>query len=269
MSSVGLIPRMLPPGLYAGRGRMLIERSLLVNRHTWLTMVSGFFEPLFYLLAFQLGFGSLVHSVTGPGGASMSYVAFVAPGLLAASAMNGAVFDATFNVFFKFRYDKVYDAVLSTPLGPLDVAVGEIGWALLRGGAYAVAFIGVLLGMGLLGSPWAVLLLPAALLTALAFAAIGMAGVTFLRSINDLDLIQLAVMPMFLLSTTFYPLAVYPGAVRVVVQCFPLYQAVELMRELSAGLVGWSTLGHAGYLAAMAAVGIWAAAHRIGHLLLR
>lgn len=269
MGSVGLVPRVLPPGLYAGRGRMLIERSLLVNRHAWLTFVSGFFEPLFYLLAFQVGFGTLVHTVAGPGGEPMSYVAFVAPGLLAASAMNGAVYDATFNVFFKFRYDKVYEAVLSTPLGPLDVAAGEIGWALLRGGAYAVAFIGVMLGMGLLGSPWAVLLLPAALLVALAFAALGMACVTFLRSVNDLDLIQLAVLPMFLLSTTFYPLTVYPGTVRIVVECFPLYQAVALMRELAAGLVGWPTLGHAAYLLVMAAVGISAAAHRIGRLLLR
>lgn len=260
--------RVLPAGMYVGRARVLVERSLLVNRRAWLVVVSGFCEPLFYLFAMGVGFGSLVGEVTGPDGTRVSFVAFVAPALLAASAMNGAVYDATFNVFFKFKYAKLYDAMLATPLGPIDVAVGEIAWALLRGGLYSAGFLIVMLFMGLLGSWWAFLALPAALLVAFSFAAVGMACTTFMRSWQDFDLIQLALLPMFLFSTTFFPLGVYPGVVQVVVRCLPLYHAIELMRELCGGVVGVGILLHLAYFAVMAGVGVVVAARRLGVLLL-
>jgi lipooligosaccharide transport system permease protein len=232
-------------------------------------VLSGFFEPLFYLLAFQVGFSKLVDTVIGPGGHPMSYVAFVAPGLLASSAMNGAVYESTFNVFFKFKYAKLYDAMLATPLGPMDVAIGEMSWALLRGGMYTVAFVVVMAAMGLVTSVWALALVPVALFVTFAFAAIGMAATTFLRSTTDFDLIQLAIIPMFLLSTSFYPLSVYPRALQIVVECFPLYHAVELMRHLATGVVGWGLLGHLAYFAVMGAVGVWATTRRLSRLLLR
>lgn len=265
----GLLLRVLPTGLYAGRARVLVERSLLVNRRAWLTIVSGFCEPLFYLLAMGVGFGALVGQVVGPTGEPMDYVAYVAPALLAASAMNGAVYDATFNIFFKYKYAKLYDAMLATPLGPVDIAVGEIAWALLRGGLYALGFLTVMLGMGLIASPWALLALPAALFVAFAFAAIGMAATTFMRSWQDFDLVQLALMPMFLFSTTFFPLTVYPDAVQAGVRCLPLYHAIELMRALCTGFVDLSLLGHLAYFAVMAAIGVLVAARRLGALLLR
>jgi lipooligosaccharide transport system permease protein len=265
----GLLLRILPAGLYAGRARVLVERSLLVNRRAWLTIVSGFAEPLFYLFAMGVGFGELVGEVMGPTGEPMSYVAYVAPALLAASAMNGAVYDATFNIFFKFKYAKLYDAMLATPLGPVDIAVGEIAWALLRGGMYATGFLAVMLAMGLIGSAWALLALPAALFIAFAFAAVGMACTTFMRSWQDFDLVQLALMPMFLFSTTFFPLSVYPEPVQVGVQCLPLYHAIEIMRALCTGFVDLSVLGHLAYFAVMAAVGVVVAARRLGALLLR
>ena len=93
----------------------------------------GFFEPLFYLLALGVGLGRLVGDVPAPDGQPITYGAFVAPALLAASAMNGAIYDATFNVFFRLKYDKIYDAILATPMRPGDIALGEIGWALIRG----------------------------------------------------------------------------------------------------------------------------------------
>jgi lipooligosaccharide transport system permease protein len=267
--TAGILLRTLPVGMYAGRARVLVERALLVNRRAWLTVVSGFCEPLFYLFAMGIGFGALVGDVVGPGGRPVSFVAFVAPALLAASAMNGAVYDATFNVFFKFKYAKLYDAMLATPLGPIDVAVGEIMWALLRGGLYAAGFLTVMLGMGLVTSPWAVLALPAALLVAFSFAAVGMACTTFMRSWQDFDLIQLALMPMFLFSTTFFPLGVYPEGIQLVVRCLPLYQAIELMRELCAGVVEVGMLGHVAYFVVMAGVGVVVSARRLGVLLLR
>jgi lipooligosaccharide transport system permease protein len=266
---VGLLLRVLPTGLYAGRARVLVERSLLVNRRAWLAVVSGFCEPVFYLFAMGVGFGKLVGEVTGPGGEPISYVAYVAPALLAASAMNGAVYDATFNIFFKFKYAKLYDAMLATPLGPLDVAIGEIAWALLRGGMYAFGFLTVMLAMGLITSVWALLALPAALLVAFSFAAVGMACTTFMRSWQDFDLVQLALMPMFLFSTTFFPITVYPAAIRIAVECLPLYHAIEIMRALCTGYVGPSVLGHLAYFAVMAAVGVVVASRRLGALLLR
>ncbi|SHF44222.1 ABC transporter permease [Streptoalloteichus hindustanus] len=265
----GLLLRVLPPGLYAGRARMLVERSLLVNRRMWLVVFTGFFEPLFFLLALGQGLGALVGGVTGPGGESLTYAEFVAPGLLAASAMNGAVYDATFNIFFKLRYAKLYDAVLATPLGPMDVAIGEVTWALLRGGLYSAGFLAIMLGMGLVGSAWALLALPAALLVAFAFAAVGMAATTWLRSWQDFEYVQLVLLPMFLFSTTFYPLSVYPGPLRVAVEAFPLYHAIELMRGLTTGAVHWGVLGHAAYFVVLAVLGVAVAARRLGRLLLR
>nr|WP_052136467.1 ABC transporter permease [Saccharomonospora viridis] len=262
----GLLLRVLPPALYVGRASALIERSALVYSRAWLVFVSGLFEPLFYLLAFRVGFGQLVPEVTGPGGVTVSYVTFVAPALLVASAMNGAVFDATFNVFFKFRYDKVYEGVLSTPLGPFDIALGEIGWAVLRGSLYSVGFFGVMAAMGLVTTPWAVLVIPVAVLVSFAFAAVGMVCATLLRTTSQFDYIQLAVMPLFFFSTTFYPLSVYPEPLQVIVQCLPLYHGVELSRGFAAGVVDVSMFGHAAYLFGLAVLGVYGVARRISTL---
>ncbi|MEU4768167.1 ABC transporter permease [Actinosynnema sp. NPDC023794] len=266
-TGAGLLLRVVPPGLYAGRAHVLVERSYLVSRRGWMSVISGFFEPLFFLFSLGYGLGQLVTTVDGPGG-PMPYAVFVAPALLAASAMNGAVFEATFNLFFKFKYAKTYDAVLATPLGPVDIALGEAVWCLIRGGLYSAGFIVVMLGFGLISSPWALLALPACLLVALAFAAVGMAAATYLRSWQDFDLVQLAVMPLFLFSTTFYPLSVYPGWLQTVVQWTPLYHAIELMRALTTGYVGWGALTHVAYFAVMVVIGVVVAARRLGKLLL-
>jgi lipooligosaccharide transport system permease protein len=263
------LSRILPVSGYTGRSRMLLLRSTLAYRRGWLAFVSGFFEPVFYLLALGQGLGAMVGALPGPDGVPISYPAFIAPGLLAASAMNGAVFDSTFNVFFKLRYTKLYDAMLATPLGPVDIALGEIGWALLRGGLYALGFLAVMAGFGLLTSPWALLALPGALLVGFAFAAVGMAATSFMRSWQDFDLIQLVVMPMFLFATTFFPLSVYPAGVRWVVECLPLYHAVELMRAFTTGVVGPGLVGHAAYFVVMAVLGAVVAARRLNTLLLR
>ncbi|MFC4942264.1 ABC transporter permease [Pseudonocardia sp. GCM10023141] len=264
----GWLP-LLPAGSYAGRSRKLVLRSATASRSTWLAFVSGFFEPVFYLIAMGQGLGSLVGTLPGPDGSPIGYAAFIAPGLLAASAMNGAVFDSTFNVFFRLKYARLYDAVLATPLGPVDVALGEICWALIRGGLYSLAFLSVMAAFGLLISPWALLALPAALVIAFAFAAVGMAATTFMRSWQDFDLVTLVVLPMFLFSTTFYPLTVYPRWLQIVVECLPLYHAVELMRGLTTGVLGLGMLGDLAYFAVMIVIGLAVASRRIGTLLLK
>ena len=254
---------------FGGRGSAhLIERHARVYRHTWSVLISGFFEPLFYLLSIGVGLGKLVGTVIGPDG-RVGFTSFVAPALLATSAMNGAVMDSTFNVFFRMKYAKLYDAALATPMRADEIALGEIGWALIRGGIYAVAFMLVMLAMGLVHSVWAVLAVPAALLIGFAFAGAGMAATTYMKSWQHFEFVMLATLPMFLFSTTFYPLSVYPRPVQIIVECTPLYQGVTLIRGLTLGAVGPSLLWNIAYLGVMGAVGLLVAGRRIGRLLLK
>jgi len=256
-------------GALGGRGSAhLIERHARVYRHTWLVIVSGFFEPLFYLLSIGVGIGVLVGTVRF-GGEKVPFTSFVAPALLATSAMNGAIFDSTMNVFFRLKYAKLYDAALATPMRPGDVALGEIGWALIRGGLYACAFMIVMLAMGLVHSWWAVLDVPLALLIGFAFAGAGMSATTFMRSWQDFEFVMLATLPMFLFSTTFYPLSVYPRPLQLVIDVTPLYQGIALLRGLTLGFVGPGLLWHALYLAVMGLLGLGVAGRRISRLLLR
>jgi lipooligosaccharide transport system permease protein len=121
------------------RARRLVQRNLLVYRHSWMVIFSGFFEPLFYLLGIGYGLGTIVGDVTLADGRVVAYAAFVAPALLAQSTMNGAISETIFNVFFKLNFEKVYDAILATPLGIGDIALGELMWAMIRATIYAVA----------------------------------------------------------------------------------------------------------------------------------
>ena len=128
--------------LYAGNARSVMQRGWSATRSTnWLVIVSGFFEPIFYLLSLGIGFGSLVGTIQTSSGQEVPYAAFIAPALLATAAMNGAVYDSTWNVFFKMHFAKLYEGMLATSLGPLDVALGEILLALLRGALYALGFM--------------------------------------------------------------------------------------------------------------------------------
>jgi lipooligosaccharide transport system permease protein len=264
-----LATRVAPLPLAGSKAGLLVERNLMVYRRLWLLIVSGFFEPVFYLFSIGIGLGTLVGTVAGADGRPIGYTAFVAPALLAASAMNGAVYDATFNIFFKLKYAKTYDAVLATPLGPADVALGEIAWAQLRGTIYSAAFLLVMLAMGLVRSWWALLALPATVLIGFAFAAVGMAATSFMRSWQDFDFVQLAILPMFLFSTTFYPLGIYPRPLQLFVECTPLYHGIELLRALSTGAgIGVGLIGHAAYFVVLAAFGISVSARRLAHLLL-
>lgn len=227
--------------------RNVFHRNLVVYRHSWSIILSGFFEPVFYLVALGFGVGALVGDVD-VGAISVPYREFVAPGLLAASAMNGAVYESTMNVFHKLRYARAYDAMLATPLRVRDVAAGEVGWCVARCGIYSAVFLAVMLALGLVPSWWAVLALPAAALVGYAFAAVGMAATTYMRSWSDGDAVQLVQMLLFLFSATFYPLATYPVVLQWVVAITPLYQGVDLMRDLVLGTVDALDLVHVAYL---------------------
>jgi lipooligosaccharide transport system permease protein len=260
--------RIIPPELVAARRpQRMLERSVMVNRRTWMIIFSGFFEPLFYLFSIRIGFGDLVGDVT-VGGQTIPYAEFVAPALMAASAMNGAVYDSTMNVYFKLTHARLYDSVLSTPMMPADVALGEIGWAVARGFIYSIAFLLSMWALGMVGSPWMVLSLPFCLLIGFAFAAIGMASTTFMRTWADFEYVTAVTLPLFLFSATFYPVSSY-GDWGWVVQLSPLYHGVALVRGANLGEFDWAMLGHIAVLVGLAAVGIVVAARRIGSLLLK
>jgi lipooligosaccharide transport system permease protein len=264
-----LATRVVPVPVPARGGLRLVERNYLVYRRSWLVFVSGFFEPLFYLLSIGVGVAALVGEFTLSDGTTIGYTEFVAPAMLAASAMNGAIFDATYNIFFRMKYAKLYDAVLATPMRPWDIATGEVTWALLRGAAYSAMFIVVMLAMGLVESWWAVLALPVAVLIGYAFAGAGMALTTYMRTWQDFEFVQISIIPMFLFSATFYPVETYPDAVQWLVEVTPLYQGVALLRGLTTGSVGWEMLWHVAYLAAMGTAGMYVASRRLGRLLLK
>ena len=124
-------------------------RNYIVYREAWKLFLTGFLEPVFYLLSIGIGVGQLIDTFEF-NGQQIPYAEFVAPGMLAASAFNGALLDSTYNVFFKLKFDKLYDQMLATPLTTRDIARGEIAWSQLRGSAYSAAFLVVMAAMGLI-----------------------------------------------------------------------------------------------------------------------
>jgi len=252
-----------------GRVGSVTARDLVATRHSgyWLVVLSGFFEPVLYLFSIGIGVGALVGDFHLADGRVVSYAAFVAPAMLAASAMNGALAEAGFNFFARLRWQKLYDSMVATPLRPFEIALGELTWALLRGSLYAVAFLGLMAAMDLTTVLRTLPALAASLLVGLAFGALGMAVSTYMRTWQDFDYMSVFVFAMFLFSGTFTPADAYPGPLQVVVALTPLYHGVELLRGFTTGVVGWSLLLHALYLAVLATVALAVAARRMGRLL--
>jgi len=240
----------------------LVERNVLAYRRSWLLFISGFAEPVLFLLSIGLGVGELVGDIDG-----VDYQAFVAPGMLAVAAMNGAIIDTTFSFFVKYKYAHLYDGVVATPLDGADIAIGEVTWALMRGFVYSTGFLVTMLLFGLVESWWALLAVPAALLISLAFAGAGLAATTYMRSFMDFDYVNMVAVPLFLFSATFFPISQYPEALQVVVKVTPLYQGVALERGLILGDLSWTMLLNALYLVVMGAIGVRIAARRVGELL--
>jgi lipooligosaccharide transport system permease protein len=255
--------------LYAGNATSVMQRGWLATRSTnWLVLLSGFFEPFFYLLSLGIGLGSLVGTVTASDGQQIPYAAFIAPALLATAAMNGAVYDSTWNVFFKMHFAKLYEGMLSTSLGPLDVALGEILLALARGALYAIGFMIVMQVIGLNLSWFALLALPAVLLIAFGFASFGMGITSFMKTFQQMDWINFIMLPMFLLSATFFPLTVYPTSIQWIIQAMPLWQGVELIRGLTTGAVSVGMLWHGLYFLVMIVLGLVLTTRRLRALFL-
>jgi lipooligosaccharide transport system permease protein len=255
--------------MYAGRPSVLLERGWIAFRSsTWIPVVTGFLEPVLFLLAFGYGMGNLVGDVT-TGSTTIDYTLFIAPGLLANSAMNGAIYDSTWNVYFKLNESKTYQGMLATSLGPLDVALGEILSALLRGFVYSLGFMSIAAPMGLIPSWWGLLAIPAAVLIAFGFASVGMAITSYFKSYQQMGLINITLLPIFLFSGSFYPLTVFPDWAQLIIKLLPLWHAIELVRNLTLGIVGLHLVGHICYFLAMVISGLYFTTKRLNALFMR
>lgn len=253
------------------RGALSVTaRNVAAARHAayWWVLLSGFAEPLLYLLSIGVGVGRLVGDVPVADGRVVSYARFVAPAMLAASAMNGALAETVMNFYGKLKFMKLYDATLATPVTPLQLSGGELVWAMVRGGFYSAAFLAAMVALGLTTVAWALAAFPATLLVGFAFGGLGMALATVLRSWQDFDYVNVVQFGMFLFSGTFAPAGGLPLAARALVEVSPLYHGVELVRGLSIGAPHWGLAWHAVYLLALAGGGVWVAGRRLEKLLL-
>lgn len=257
-------------GVYSGRSRVVLQRGFFALRTSNLVAVAtGFLEPLFFLLAFGFGLGALVGGITDGSGQEVTFAAYIAPALLATSAMNGAIFDSTWNVYFKMHFAKLYESMLATSLGPLDVALGEIAWALVRGAMYAISFMMIMWPLGLIPSAWGLLAIPGAVLIAFGFSSVGMAITSYLKSFHQMNYVNFFMLPMFLFSGTFYPLSVYPDWLQALIQALPLWHAIQLERAFTLGHIDAELLGHLLYFAVMIVLGLVFTTRRLTALFMR
>ena len=229
-------------------------------KRTWRgSFVSSVLQPVLFLAAMGLGLGSLVNrGATGrPQLGGVSYLVFLAPALLAAAAMQTAVLEASWPVLASVKWIKTYDAMLATPLRVRDVLIGHLTWIALRVVTSCAVFLAVMAAFGAVRSPEAVLLLPVAVLTGLAFAApVAGYAVTLERDAGLSALFRFGVIPMFLFSGTFFPVSQLPAALRPIAYLTPLWHGVDLSRHLALGrasLLG--SVGHVAYLCLWIVVG--------------
>ena len=227
------------------------QRNASMYARTWMyNLLPNFFEPVLYLVAIGLGVGAYVAKMRG-----MPYAAFLAPGLVCVAAMNGASFEVTYNVYVRLTFDKAYDAMLTTPIGPDEVLAGEVLWAMTRASIYGSCFFIVLVAFGLAPLPHALLALVAIPLSGLLFAALGLA---FTLRTPSIDLFSfyftLFLTPLFLFSDVFFPLEERLSGIWLwIAEALPLLHPVRIARSAFQGEIGTGILWDLFYVLAMSA----------------
>lgn len=257
-------------------GGTLIRTLAVVERNgkalrgsglSWVLLVSGLVEPLVYLLAVGVGVGELLQRPVPRDGVEVPYPTYVALGMLAASAMFGAVGGSTFAFFAKLRYTGHFTVVHSAAVSSREIVLGELLWVALRGLVFDALFLLVMVALGLVGGLTALALLPVGLLVTLAFAAVAMGLTTLLRGWQDFDAVTAVLTVLFLFSGTFFPVSNYPLVMEGLVLVSPLYHGVELARSVGLGQVdGWFAV-HLLYLGGMVVGGLVFARRRVGEAL--
>jgi lipooligosaccharide transport system permease protein len=231
------------------------QRNLTVYRKSWkIGFIPPLLEPLFYLLAFGIGLGTLVGNISY-GDTEIPYVRFIAPSLIAVTVMNSAFFENTYGSFVRMYYQKTFDAMMATPLTVEEIIAGEIIWGATKSLIATAIMMVVISAFGLISYPGGLLLLPLAFLGGLAFGAAGMVCTAFVPNIDLFNLpVFLFITPMFLFSGTFFPLDGLPGWARTIAACLPLTHLTDLARAFTTGRIDGSLIPAITYLALFAAV---------------
>lgn len=236
----------------------VVEHNALIFRRMWRSMLTvSFFTPLFFLASMGLGLGTLVNRGAG-GVGGIPYIEYLAPGLLAATTMQFAAFECTYPILSKIMWDRIYDAMLATPLAVRDVLAGEVVWVTLRLVMVATVFWCVMVIFGVAHTPESLLVIPAATLNGLAFALPLMAFTATQRTDTSFSTIfRFVITPLYLLGGAFFPISKLPGFLQVVAWASPLAHGVELCRGLVLGnLVAGPALLHVIVLMAYAIAGV-------------
>lgn len=240
----------------------VVEHQLLAYRRSWRgSIVSSFVNPIFYLASMGLGLGAIVDR-SGGSALGVPYVVFLAPGLLASTAMQTGAGEATFPVLDGFQWSKVFRGIVATPASPAQIALGMLGYIGIRLLFVSVAFVGVIALFGAASSPAILLAIPTTILTGLAFAAPIVAfSATQTGTEGFTNIFRFGITPLFIFSGTFFPIASLPAVVQPIAWATPLYHGVELSRDLALGTAAahpLATVVHLAYLLVLAGLGAWA-----------
>ena len=215
----------------------VFEHHVMVYRRTWRgSLFTSFLNPVLFLAAMGLGLGTLVDANNPQGVAGASYLTFLAPGLLAASVMQTAAFESTYPIMAGLQWMKTYDAMVTTPLSPRSVVFGQLFWATTRLTLVAAVFSTVMVVFGATTPMAAIVALPFAVLTGLAFAAPIQAFAATQRTDNKFNaLFRFGITPLFIFSGTFFPISQLPGLIQPVAWLTPLFHGVSLTRGVALG----------------------------------
>lgn len=242
------------------------QRNATVGRKTLLTTLAPrFLEGVAYLAIMGLGLGTYLTTVEG-----VDYIDFIAPGVAASTVMFGAIIETTYNSFVRIHVRRVVEAVVTTPLSLADVVVGEYLWAATRAVIYGLIFLLIMLGFGLVHTPWAAMVPLVFAIGALTFAVLGMAYTSFVRSIEHYNILFTGLLtPMFLFGGVFFPFSDLPDWAQAVGWCLPLSHLVAATRDLTLGGADLTTIGHVGALVVLLVVVFPFPARRLRRTLMR
>jgi len=227
------------------------QREVSVYKYVYKsTIISNLMDPLIYLMALGFGLGAYVNRMQG-----LPYIQFIAPGLISSSIMTAATFETTINTFVRIHFDRIYEAMMATPVTVEDIAVGEMMWAMTRSTIYATVMLGVVTVLGLTKSWYAIFVPFMGALGGLMFATLGLTYTSFLKSIDQVNFyMTLFITPLFLFSGVFYPIDALPQVVKTIAFLSPLYHLVEVVRPLVLGTAGYGILLHLGWILAFVLV---------------
>jgi lipooligosaccharide transport system permease protein len=252
-------------------GRVFEHRYLTYKRTFRASIISSFLSPVLFLTAMGIGLGSYVSNSAAIGG--VPYLVFLAPGLLAATAMQSASFEGTFPIMGGLIWNKIFHAMYATPITPRDIALGNLLWIATRLTLISTVFTVVIVLFGAAESPLIVLAIPAAVLTGMAFAGPIAAFSATQKTPDKFSVIfRFGITPLFLFSGTFFPVSSLPAGLQVVAWLTPLFHGVALTRGLSLGTASDDPVAmavHVAYLSTCAIVGAYLTIKSLHHRLVR